>query len=50
MIDYKEAFENLTAKYESERARYNTRITRKACLIVGITSFVLGFLAKAMVF
>ena len=50
MVDYKEAFENLSAKYESEKEKYNTRITRKACLVVGAVCFVAGFLAKALVF
>lgn len=50
MVNYKEAFENLSAKYEAEHSKYNTRITRKACLIVGAVCFVAGFLAKALVF
>lgn len=32
------------------KAKYDTRITRKACLVVGVVCFVLGFLAKAMIF
>ncbi|MPM40129.1 hypothetical protein SDC9_86767 [bioreactor metagenome] len=50
VIDYKAAYEELTTKYEEERAKYNTRLTRKACAVVGIVSFILGFLAKAKVF
>lgn len=50
MINYQEKFEELSVKYEAEKAEYNTKVTRKACLIVGIVGFVLGFLAKAIVF
>lgn len=42
--------EELKAKMEAEKAKYNTAVTRKACGIVGAVCFVLGFLAKAMVF
>lgn len=41
---------NLRSKYNAEHAKYNTAVTRKACLIVGAVCFVLGFLVKAMVF
>ena len=50
VIDYKAAYEELTTKYEEEREKYNTRLTRKACLVVGIVAFVLGFVVKAKVF
>ena len=54
VIDYKAAYEELTTKYEEERTKYNTRVTRKACLVVGCVvfarAFVLGFLTKALVF
>ena len=50
VIDYKAAYEELTTKYKEERAKYNTRVTRKACLFVGSVCFVAGFLVKALVF
>jgi len=50
MNDYKEKFEELSAKYEAEKAKYDTKVTRKVCIIVGTVGFVLGFLAKAVVF
>lgn len=40
----------LRAKYNSEKDKYDTKVTRKACLIVGGICFVLGFLIKAMIF
>ena len=50
MFNYKEEYEKLQKKSEEESAKYNTRLTRKACLVVGIVCFVAGFLAKALVF
>ena len=50
VIDYKAAYEELTTKYEEESAKYNTRLTRKACAVVGIIAFILGFVAKAKLF
>lgn len=40
----------LRSKYNAEKGKYDTAVTRKACLIVGAVCFVLGFIAKAMVF
>lgn len=42
--------EELRAKYIAEKEKYDTRVTRKACLAIGVFSFVLGFLVKAMIF
>ena len=50
VIDYKAAYEELTTKYEEESAKYNTRLTRKACLAVGIVAFIIGFVVKAKLF
>lgn len=50
MFDYKAKYEELQAQYDEESAKYNTRLTREACLVIGGISFVLGFLAKAMIF
>lgn len=40
----------LRAKYNAEKGKYDTKVTRKACLIVGGICFILGFMVKAMVF
>ena len=38
------------AQYNAEHAKYDTKVTRKACLIVGGICFILGFIVKAMIF
>ena len=40
----------LRSKYNAEKGKYDTAVTRKACLIIGSVCFVLGFIVKAMVF
>ena len=40
----------LRSKYNAEHAKYDTKVTRKACLIVGGICFILGFIVKAMIF
>ena len=40
----------LRSKYNAEQAKYDTKITRKACLIVGGICFILGFVVKAVLF
>ena len=45
-----EELAELRSKYNAEQAKYDTKVTRKACLIVGAICFVLGFLTKAMIF
>jgi len=40
----------LRSKYNAEHAKYNTRSTRKACLVIAVFCFVAGFLTKAMLF
>ena len=40
----------LRSKYNAENAKYDTKVTRKACLIVGGICFILGFIVKAMIF
>lgn len=45
-----EELEELRSKYIAEREKYSTRVTRKACLAIGVFSFVVGFLVKAMIF
>jgi len=42
--------DEMQAKYDEEVAKYNNRVTRKACLVIGCVAFVLGFLVKAMLF
>lgn len=39
----------LRSKYNAEKEKYNTKVTRKACSLVGGICFILGFLAKAMI-
>ena len=41
---------DLRSKYNAEHAKYDTKVTRKACLIVGGICFILGFVVKAMIF
>ena len=40
----------LRSKYNAENAKYNNRYTRKAILIALGVGFILGFVAKAMLF
>ena len=48
--ELQEELAELRSKYNAEQAKYDTRSTRKACLIVGAICFVAGFLTKAMIF
>lgn len=45
-----EELAEMRAKYNAEHAKYDTKVTRKACLIVGGICFILGFVVKAMIF
>ena len=40
----------LRSKYNAEHEKYNTKVTRKACLIVSGICFILGFIVKAKLF
>jgi hypothetical protein len=42
MVDFEQKFVELSAKYEAEKSKYDNKVTRKACLIVGIICFVAG--------
>lgn len=40
----------LRSKYNAEKGKYDTKVTRKAILIALGAGFILGFMVKAMVF
>ena len=40
----------IRSKYNAEKEKYDTKVTRKACLIVGGICFILGFVVKAVFF